>query len=372
MKKPKATPVEKKKWYRNTMALVSVIGGSIALAGGAIQLLQSDPFKPKKVWENIEIVLDRSEAMSKPFENGTKWDAAVKAVNEALNQSSDDRDNLALRGFGGPCDAGNTELAVKFRQNNEGRVRDAVRAMKLGGPTTLASAVIKASADLDDASHFDDVSRRIIVITAGADSCTPDAAAYISNRLQGKKVNVVFRFIGLDLPADEETKLRQIAERTGGIALPVKTEAQLKNALNQVIEIEPAGSATTGVVSILNAVIGDLNKFINSLNEKNHSAASDNLKAARVEFKKTDLPFQDLGKRRSRSSFQKLYTLAAENRQVQSQLLTMAETLNESGENGDPTAYNDFVTKFNELLQSYNKNIGEINDILNHLDVQAA
>ncbi len=55
--------IEKRKWYKNTMAIIGMIG---ALAGGVygvIQILYSPVFEVKKVFTNIEIVLDRSSAM---------------------------------------------------------------------------------------------------------------------------------------------------------------------------------------------------------------------------------------------------------------------------------------------------------------------
>ena len=64
-------------------------------------------FKAAPVNENAEVVLDRSAAMDGPFEGGTRWQAAVAAVDSVLASVST-RDNLALRQFGGPCDANNT------------------------------------------------------------------------------------------------------------------------------------------------------------------------------------------------------------------------------------------------------------------------
>ena len=54
-----------------------------------------------KVQENVEIILDTSVAMQKPFEGGTKLEAAVKALNKVLSFQVADRDNLAFVGLAG-------------------------------------------------------------------------------------------------------------------------------------------------------------------------------------------------------------------------------------------------------------------------------
>ncbi len=105
------------------MAIIGLIG---ALAGGVygvIQILHSPVFEVKKVFINIEIVLDRSSAMQQSFDRTTKWEAAVRATKKSLAEEVAQKDNLALRQFGGPCRGDNTKLVVDFDQNNEGRVR---------------------------------------------------------------------------------------------------------------------------------------------------------------------------------------------------------------------------------------------------------
>jgi Mg-chelatase subunit ChlD len=126
-----------------------------------------------KVQENIEIILDTSATMRKPFEGGTKLEAAVKGLPKVLDWQVAERDNLALRKFGGPCQENNTKLLVNFGQSNAGQIRTALASLKGEGETTTAAAVLGAARDFDDARRFEGVNKRVLIITGGQDSCTP-------------------------------------------------------------------------------------------------------------------------------------------------------------------------------------------------------
>jgi Mg-chelatase subunit ChlD len=168
-----------------------------------------------KVQENVEIILDTSNIMKKEFSGSTKYKSAVQALNTVLNLQVSDRDNLAFRRFGGPCGGINTNLLVNFGQNNAGRIRETLGNLPISGYTTTADAVQKAIKDFDSI-NFEGVSRRVIIITGGDDSCSPDYAKSIHRTLQDKKIRPDFWFIGMDVPGDKWGGLNEIKKATGG------------------------------------------------------------------------------------------------------------------------------------------------------------
>ena len=78
---------------------------------------------------------------------------------------------------------------------------------------------------------------------------------------------------------------------------------------------------------------------------------------AHAKFTETELPFQDLEKRLSREDFRRAYDLVKTNRELQSQLLTMAENRIPLALNNDTNAYNDSINLSNKTVDTYNKNV---------------
>ena len=83
MKQHKATPMEKKKWYKKLTFFFSIIGMisvAVWLYIGIMQIVQIFTTKPAKVQNNTEIVLARSDDMDESFDGKTKWDAALCSI----------------------------------------------------------------------------------------------------------------------------------------------------------------------------------------------------------------------------------------------------------------------------------------------------
>src|SRR5262245_36369893 len=80
------TSIEEKKWYKNTKAIVTLVGGIIGIGTGVLVLSQKncDTSHPK-AQQNVEIIMDSSLAMSTRFEDGTKRDAAIRALGDYLH-----------------------------------------------------------------------------------------------------------------------------------------------------------------------------------------------------------------------------------------------------------------------------------------------
>jgi choice-of-anchor C domain-containing protein len=232
--------IEKRKWYKNIMAIIAIISALAGAVYGVIQILYSPAFKIAKVQENIQIVLDSSDAMAKPFDGSTKLEAARKAVEKSLALQIADKDNLAFRLFGGDCSKDNSQLIVDFGQHNKETIRNALKNITLDGRTTLASGVIEATGDFNDPERFGGVNKTIIVITGGKDPCHPDAPQFIEDRLTRAKIEMHLRFIGMGLKPDEKDQLTRIAENTGGRAFFPDNQEELTRAVQKVLEVQNA------------------------------------------------------------------------------------------------------------------------------------
>ena len=196
----------------------------------AIKTVSEIPVKSiVKVQENIEIILDTSKTMNKPFSGKTKFEAAVQGLNKVLNLQVAERDNLAFRHFGGPCRGLNTKFLVNFGQNNADCIREALGSLRIDGETTTADAVVKAIKDFDDINRFEGVSKRALIITGGHDSCNPRASEDIRREFQSKKIRPDFWFIGMDVPPDQQRHLNEIQRVTGAKIFSVKNQQELED-----------------------------------------------------------------------------------------------------------------------------------------------
>jgi hypothetical protein len=367
-------------WYKNTMAIFALVGTLVASVSGLIALVQR--LEPTKIPQNTIIVFDRSAAMNEPFERGTKLEAAIGAFENVLQTQVAGEDNLALRQFGGSCDGENSQMVVRFRQHNEGRVRDAVQTLQADGETTLTSAVIEAIGDFNDTQRFGGlgINKRIIVITGGSDSCLrDDPATYLRNRLEplgseaGIKVN--FRFIGIALKPEQREQLRKIAELTGGLAEEqvedqlffVNSQEELEEALRNVIEVEPVLSNIKTTTEIMNNVTDQINIIGDAIDSRDYETAEEGLEAARNEIDNTQPLLEDFGQRlsiqRFQEQFQKLYELVTANRDLQDQQLKLLETAISQGKSGADEALDETIQKFNEVTATFNSNIREVDRI---------
>ena len=354
--------IEQRPWFKSTQAVLAMATAVIAVVSGIVALMRAFPSR-QNVYENIEIVVDASEGMRVPFHGKTKQDAIRAAFEEVLSKQTADRDNIALRVYGGECTGeNNTRLIVNFRRNNQDRIRNALRDLKLQGQAPLASAVVKATGDF---SRSADVDKRIIVI-AGDGGCEPNADKYIRDRLANaadKKIKLDFHFIYLGESAEQFKKLQDVAQATGGMALPADTPERLRAALMRTIEVEPVLTDIRNSTEMLNAVVNRTNASLASLNGKDYSAAEENLKMAQQEFERTELLFQDFRKRQSTDLFKAAQQVASENRDLQDRILALVREMIGQAKRGDNDRYNKSITNFNTTKDTYNSNVRKLDEL---------
>ena len=239
MTKQEDSDIETTKWYKNTMAIVAMVG---ALGGGLYGLVEvMRLFEPKKVMENVEIVLDGSAVMNEPIGDGTKWDLAMRAVQETLRLQVANSDNVAFRVFGGSCLGESTELVVNFRQDNKDKILDALQGIEPKGEPTLASAIVEASGDFNDPERFEGVNKTIVVIAGSGDSCHPDALEFIANRLRDREdIKTSWRYIGIGVAAAEQDEIKRMADETSGWAFFPGSQEEVVTVVGRLHEADYA------------------------------------------------------------------------------------------------------------------------------------
>ena len=374
-----STTIEKKKWYRNTMAVITAIGAVIGIGIS----LKSFFSGPKPVLENTEIVLDRSEAMNADFEGATKLQAAIDATKLVLGTVSE-KDNLALREFGGDCNGDNTQLRVKFNINNVQRARKALSAFQPGGQTSLAHAVIEAIGDFNDPERFKGVGKRIVVIVGSAEGCLgagvgamEAATAAIHDRLErskrsGSEIQMDFRFVGIGLTPEQQENVSEISTAAQGRAVFVHHRKDLTDVLRRVIVAKPGDAATlsddaTSLVVALNTSKDRLLDVLAAITRRDYSGAETSLQKARQEWTRSEQPFIDFGKAQTDERFKKLYALAAQNREIENRLMTLLETMLVQAQSEGHLGYSDSKSKFDALSSDYQRNAEAINQLREQL-----
>jgi hypothetical protein len=370
-----STSLEKKKWYRNAMAVITAVGAVVGIGVSVKPYLS----KPKPVQENTEIVLDRSDAMNAEFEGTTKFQAAIDATRIVLGTVSD-KDNLALRQFGGLCAGDNTRLSVEFKTDNVKRAQKALAAIQAGGQTSLAHAVIEAIGDFNDPQRFKGVGKRIVVITGSDEGCLnvdaevnpmEAATAAIRDRLErskraGSEIQMDFRFVGIGLTPAQQENVSAISTAVKGRVIFVHHRKDLEGVLRREIVAKPGDAApvsddATSLVNALNANRDRLQDVLAAIGKKDYSGAETSLQQARQQWTRSEQSFREFGNKQSEDQFKKLYELAGQNREIENRLMTLAETMLSQARSNDRSGYNASKLKFDGLSSDYERNAQEIN-----------
>lgn len=314
---------------------------------------------------NIELVLDHSERMREAAPSGaTKLEDAVAELGNVVKPADDG--NVGLRTLGGGCD-GRGELAVDIGTGHADDIKRAAGDVRPEGAAPLGAAILAAAADLGDTERFPPgVSRRIVVITAGTDSCARDAAREVRERLDADKLEVDFRLVGVAVPPDEQPALEELAgEFHEGRAVFAADRDELRRALDDVIRREPVVQGANAVIALGNDAVDDLQQFADTI-DTDPDAAEEAIERADVVLERSQLPFEALEPAEGeRGKTVELHDRVAELRQLQRALLDAARDSLEPARSrsDDPTAqkrYDEAIGAFDEAVTKHNEKVGEV------------
>lgn len=178
--------------------------------------------------------------MGEPFGDGTKLDAAVKAVEKYVVPL--DGEGLALRRTGRSCDEGSDQL-VDFGTGHADDVVEEAREQYPEGRSTLAYAVIEAIAEFTASGDFQGPAstRQIVIITGGVggEECLgSEAGAEIRRRLEGSGIDATFKMVALSPSSSASQRLESFETALGSNAEfdVVETEEELEGVVQQSVE----------------------------------------------------------------------------------------------------------------------------------------
>lgn len=126
--------------------------------------------------------------------------------------------------------------------------------------------------------------------------------------------------------------------------------------------------AINQIAQLVNSVIAEINSVHEMIGAKDYPGAQASLTRARDAFTQTETPFRALGRRQQVVSYKSIYRLAADDREIQTQLIAIAEATVAQAKAGDLEGVNLFVGQHNQLVGVYNRNIDEISKIAQSLN----
>jgi hypothetical protein len=323
------------------------------------------------VRENIQIVMDTSDAMQRPFDDTTRFTAATQALEKVLGLQVADRVNLAFRRFGGPCGEpqNNTELVFGFAQNIAPQIVSVLPELSSSGQTTLVEAANAAIADFNPPDRFADVSKRIVIITGGNDPCYEHAQALslIRQRLENRRITPEFRFIGIDIPPDRQQDLVDLARATNGEVSIVTTRDELEAALERVLEVEPADTSIRIITAAFDDLVDRLDNAANLITSERYADAQALISEQGDAEQQATLAFDDLAGRKSNANYEELFDAAVELRAIQAEMKETMSTLvalhragDREGFNRNAKAYNELRAKHSDATQAVGETIARL------------
>ena len=360
--------VEQKKWYKNTLALVTLIGALVAVVAGLTQIFSSLKKTPPS-GDHLEIVVDRSAGMNQLFGDTTKRSALSRALEDFLYTEDEVSVRMALRQFGGACsdeEGESTRLLVKFGTRNKRKIFNKLKKMKIEGEATLYRGLAKTIGDFDapELIGAKDIKKRVLVITGGNDTCVENAGDRIKKKMSERGISLDFSIIGIGLNPEDRKSLAQMAKSLGGELIAANNTKQLHVALLAKLEIEPVLEDAGRIVEIIDRGMNELNSILKLISGKKYKEAEIKIDKARATLSVSQQPLRDLAGRQNREQYVALSTLAHEVREEQEALIELIAGIVVHGANEDWDNYDKAVKAYNQARQAPNKKVAEINNLI--------
>jgi hypothetical protein len=200
-------------WDRLALPLGIGVAGPLIVAG-IIAVVGSLTRPPEPVEVNLELIVDISGQMEKRFGGSTRFNAAIGELVDLVEPR--DSDNLSLWTSGGSCGTEGTEEVVPLGQGNSDEIQEALGELEPHGQANLGDAIVEATGTFSDPNRFpENVGKRVILLTAGRDTCDADYLRDIGDRLEelGGDIAIKFHFFTLDVPDALKRQLRELKRR---------------------------------------------------------------------------------------------------------------------------------------------------------------
>jgi Ca-activated chloride channel homolog len=215
--------------------------GLLAVLAGGLLPTQASAGEPttSQPPPKVELVLDVSGSMSATDIDGrSRMSAAKEAFDEVLDATPPDVD-LGIRTLGANYPGNDRQVGCKDTQQlypvgplNRQQAKNAVATLQPTGWTPIGPALEKAAVDLRGGGN---ISRRIVLITDGEDTCGPLDPCVVARDIAASGVHLTIDTLGLIPNATTRDQLSCIAEATGGTYTTVEHRQQLTTRVKQLV-----------------------------------------------------------------------------------------------------------------------------------------
>jgi Ca-activated chloride channel family protein len=184
------------------------------------------------------IVLDASNSMWGRIEGEAKILIARKVIGDLVtNLKEPIQFGLVAYGHRARADCSDIETVMPVGRLNPEAYKAAVNSLTPQGRTPLTAAVRMAAEEL----HYTTRSARIILVSDGVESCNGDPAA-LAEELHKNALDLTIHVIGFNLSGTADpTGLEALAKLNGGLYLTPDTSKELKDDLNQMMDMSSSG-----------------------------------------------------------------------------------------------------------------------------------
>ena len=206
------------------------------------------PILPSAVHADVEFVVDCSVSMAAREGSFSRLQVVRNVLEQQLVQQSLGQ-RVALRVFGHRVDVSDKEascrdgqLLLPFGQYDKNQVAAALQQLKTRGLTPLAAALKQLPADFGVEETGPEPlgrspKRVVVVLSDGRETCGGNPAAEIAALMQrGFKVNLYL--LGLELDANADQQLRDVAAAAHGFFICLDKVAEVEAVLQNVWQRE--------------------------------------------------------------------------------------------------------------------------------------
>ncbi|WP_052372488.1 vWA domain-containing protein [Amycolatopsis taiwanensis] len=215
---------------------------------------QAQQTSSRKPYAPTMLILDASGSMGQRDANGTRMDAAKRAVNTVVD-AMPDAAQVGMAVYGTSTGSSDAEKAagcqdVKVLQPpgpvNKTGIKNAVTGITARGYTPIGRALQVAADALPREGP-----RSIVLVSDGVDTCAPPDPCETAKNLSGQGLDLVVHAVGLGVDEQARGQLTCIANSTGGTYTDAPDSKTLEQVLPRVTasalrNYEPAGIPVTG------------------------------------------------------------------------------------------------------------------------------
>ena len=194
-------------------------------------------------------VLDASGSMWGQVEGTAKIDIAKAVMTDLIaNIPTTFYTGLTVYGHRRKGDGTDIEMVLPVAPRNPSAMKAKIQAISPKGKTPLSAAVKQAALAL----RYTEERATVVLVSDGLETCDIDPCE-MASELAMSGVDFTVHVMGFDISAEDQGRLRCLADKTGGLFLTADNAGSLRDALFKTVEkvqeppppvVEDPGTAT--------------------------------------------------------------------------------------------------------------------------------